>query len=326
MPKTDEITKDILSLFDKIKEQAALYNHSFELIEDKKNEFSKLVDELNMFIYQMKLENHDLVRKYTSRYKELQSYIQQNYDKLKKEYSEIKNFNQLLQEHQEAVEELEIFRYESEHEFENHIKDIEEFKLNFDRSLEKYKNKAEKSIKKILEDSNEKIEARLDEKIGKLRDDIVFRQKRIEGLLLSYEQELKDLQREVTASKNELLIKINEITDHLEQEETVSIEDLSVQTDHMFLKMDEFKDRLDTIDEKQENLLNNLGQSSETNPGTDKNMNISITDSPDLSKLKIAVTKLKSDLDETENKLKTVSTVAYISIGICLIAVILAVL
>lgn len=325
MEDGQNLNLEIKSLFDLLKSQAIEYNQSLDQFKFRSLELEKLIKEYSDLKESITEDIQKKNKQYDEKITNFIDYISYQYEKLKNEYKQLKNFNQINSRQENLLNKVDDFHQDTKDKFDKLINEVETYKQEiFDTSV-KYKDKAKNTLIEIISDSKENIESSISEKTNELKEEIIFRQRKIEGLLKAYETDLKDLQREVTINRTEYLELINEIQEKIDNEDPAAKVDNKSLIDNLSLKVEDINGRLSIIEktdlktvsksDNQSNVQKNLN-----NKQVD-NTNYDITN--DIVNLKNHMRELQYELEESDKKNKSAYIIAFMSIVFALISIII---
>jgi chromosome segregation ATPase len=163
-----------------------------------------------------------------------------------------------------------------------------------------------------------KYHQNIDEKTEKIKEEIIFRQRKIEGLLKNNESELKALQREFTIKKNDFNEKIEEIKQLADSSNVSKGNGKNPVIDNLQFMIDELNSSITSIENDVSSLSrlidDNLTYTPKHQSGGDNSAFLSVN-----KKLKT----FEDDINEQDKRVKTSYIVAFMSIVFALISILL---
>ncbi len=320
MDNSEQFRNEINKLFETVKKQAMEYSNAFENFRMMQNEFRELTNNLSSFKSDFTIDIEKKSEQYDIKVRNFLEYVSLEYQKLKKEYKTIKNINQLNDEQEKIVSHLRGFMDDSAIKFDDIYKNALKYQDDIKNISSNIKKDAEMLLAELSKSFEEKINSTIDEKTNKVKDDIIFRQRKIEGLLKNNESELKGLQREFTINKNKFYEEIEELKLSINNEDPAAKTDNKSLIDNLNFRMDEMTSKLEAY----ENDLNSLTGLLDNGNNVQPYQKSSTVDSGFQTVINKKIKSFEEDINEQDKRVKTAYIVAFMSIVFALISILLS--
>lgn len=319
MDNSEQFSNEINKLFETVKKQAMDYSNAFENFQMMQNEFNDLNSKINIFKNDFIQDMEKKSEQYDNKIRDFLQYVSLEYQKLKREYKTIKNINKLNDEQEKIVSDLKDLFKDSTEKFE----EIYQKALEYQDDMQTYSNKIKKDAEKLLNELSksfeDKINNSIEEKTNKVKDDIIFRQRKIEGLLKNNESELKGLQREFTINNNKFKESIEEIKLSIDNEDPAAKTYNKSLIDTLNVKIDEMNARFNTLEHE----VSSVSRLIDSNDSKQNYNSVSSQDSSAIPFLNKKIKGFEDDITEQDKRVKTAYIVAFMSIVFALISILL---
>lgn len=319
MENTDQIREEIRFLFETIKKQALQYNAAFENFSLMKSQFERMVKEISDFQGNMTEDISKKSNQFDTKMTDFFQYISREYDSLKKEYRLVKNLNILNEQQENLVEQLRDFLSQSENKFDTLFSNVEEYRKDIKNIHSKAKNDSEKTLNDMISSFKDKIDSSVEDKTEDIKNDLIFRQRRIEGILKNLEKEVKDLQREFTINKNHFIELVEKLNFKIDNEDPQAKQDNKSLIDRLDIRLEEISQIVNVFENEIESLKNETPETTSSSEGIITNE----TDNSLILNLRTKVTELGIDVNEYDKRAKTAYIIAFMSIVFSLIAILI---
>lgn len=319
MDTKEQFTKEISTLFETVKIQAVEYSNAFENFRLMVNEFQELNNQISAFKLEFSKDVQKRIEQYDKKMQEFVEYVSMEYNKLKKEYQLVKDINKLHSENTEIRDKLKRFLKDSEEKFNSIYKNVESQKKDINNIKEKALKDTEKLLNDLTKSFEDKISTTIDEKTEKIKEEIVFRQRKIEGLLQNNESELKALQREFTIKKNDFNEQIKELKDLVEKKDIASGKESNPIIDNIHFMIDELNSTIASL-ERDVSALSGLVDDKTTISSDSFQSN---RNNPDFLIVDKKLKYFEEEISEQDKRVKTSYIIAFMSIVFALISILL---
>ncbi|MDX9790577.1 MAG: hypothetical protein WC313_10170 [Candidatus Kapaibacterium sp.] len=324
MQDTKALRPEIKGLFETIKNQAIKYSEAFELLDYHRSEYERYIKELKSLYDEIYVSTGNEMFQLRQKYDDLTKILKVENSKISRKYSELKDLKQLQDSYFSALESIKSIQTSLESQYSMLKKGSDDF----NEKIQDIKNSANSKVDEFISVYLDKIDDTLKSQNHKFEDKINNKLRLIEGKIINNDEIYFAFQEKYKSDIKKVLDEFDKTRRNLSEQENYPLGDKENITtlvrfkNELNEKVNNIEENFEVIRNKIESLDKTIDRFSPVNQDKHSTVPQTIT-TTGVSSSDVLIKKLQSQISELRNKTTLANTIAYISIGIALLTLIL---